>query len=89
MTAAAKAISRFQANMESIAVGAQVRRSGRAWTIISARRYDGSVDLVLRHGTKSISVLVPICHTGPCLVDVGLSPLKAAPAQMQLIGGAA
>jgi hypothetical protein len=89
MSAAAEEIRRFRLNMESIAVGAQVRRSRRAWTIISAKRQDVSVKLVLRHGTKSVRVWVPICHSGPCLADVGLSSLKAAPAQMQLIGGAA
>lgn len=88
MSAAAEAIRRFRLNMESIAVGAQVRRSRRAWTI-SAKRHDVSVELVLRHGTKSVRVWVPICHSGPCLADVGLSSLKAAPAQVQLIGGAA
>ncbi len=89
MSAAAEAIRRFRSNMESVAVGAQVKRSRRAWTIISAKHRDASVELVLRHGTKSFRVWVPICHTGPCLADVGLSSLKAPPAQMQLIGGAA
>ena len=45
--------------------------------------------LTLRHGRRTLRVVVPVCITGPCWLDVGLRPAGAAPTQRSLLGAAA
>lgn len=62
---------RFQAAMAKIQPGRQLV-SRRTWTILKSTRYDTSVTLLLGCGLRTLSVIVPICHTGPDLAACGL-----------------
>lgn len=93
MSSVAQEIQRFSENMSRIAVGATLaamRRNDRAapkprvWVVTRQRRYDTSMLLTLRCGRHEFRVNVPICHSGPCLMDVGLCTIAAAPTQRKL-----
>lgn len=70
--------------MQAIAVGAQVARTGQAWTVVQRRELDCAVSLTLRRGRRTVRVSVPVCITGPCWADVDLRPVAAAPTQRGL-----
>ncbi|WP_454691190.1 hypothetical protein [Achromobacter aloeverae] len=79
--------------MARIAVGATlsaIRRNDQAtpkprhWIVTRQRRYETSMLLTLRCGRHEFRVNVPICHSGPCLMDVGLRVVAAAPSQRKL-----
>ncbi len=72
--------------MAATSVGAKLARGSRAWTIVQRRAYDTSVTLTLRHGRRTMSVIVPVCITGPCWADVGMRPVAAAPTQRAMFG---
>ncbi len=90
MSEGEKARKRFHERMQEIAVGATVKR-GQVWTVTHQSRRETSVELTLKRGRRSVAVNVPVCHSGPCLADVGLSSAGRAPMQRDLIaqGGAA
>ncbi len=76
--------ARHAERMRATAIGAQVARGARRWTIVQRRQQDTSVALTLRHGRTELQVVVPVCITGPCWADVGLRPVAAAPTQRGL-----
>jgi len=77
---------RYAAAMAATDIGAKLARSARAWTVVQRKPQDCSVALTLRHGRRTLRVVVPVCITGPCWADVGLRPLAAAPVQRSLLG---
>lgn len=81
---ATQQIARFHAAMQSTAIGAQVARGSRVWTVVERKRGDGSVALTLRSGRRTFRVVVPVCLTGPCWMDVWLRPVRSAPTQGML-----
>ncbi len=84
MSAGEATRARFIERMQTTAVGAQVARRRRAWTIVRHKAFDTSVSLTLRHGRREFVVHVPVCITGPVWWQVGLHPVAAAPTQRGL-----
>lgn len=76
---------RFESGMAEIAVGAKLARRQRTWTVVSQVHRATTVDLVLRHGRRTITVPVPVCHTGPSLWHVNLRAVAGAPVQRDLL----
>jgi hypothetical protein len=85
MSAGTATRERYYRAMAATAVGTKLARHSRAWTVVQRRAYDTSVTLTLRHGRRTLSVIVPVCITGPCWADVGLRPVAAAPVQRELL----
>lgn len=84
MSAGTRQREAFFAAMERVAVGAQLARRKVAWTVTKSTSMETSQRLELRHGRRTQIVNVPVCITGPCLADVGLRHLAAAPTQRDL-----
>jgi hypothetical protein len=94
MTPAAQEIAQYEANMAVIDVGATLRHKKTIWVVtryICHARREGHVALTLVSGKKTIKLNVPICHTGPVLADLDLTPVALAPVQCAFFtdGGAA
>jgi hypothetical protein len=94
MSLAAKEIAHYEANMAVIEVGATLRHKKTIWTVtryVCHARREGRVALTLVSGKKTIKLNVPICHTGPVLADLDLTPVALAPTQCEFFneGGAA
>lgn len=81
----AQARARFFEAMKAVAIGAQLTRGGPVWTVVDQKRRDTSIDLTIRRGRRTFLVAVPVCHYGPLLHQVGLSRVKSAPVQIELI----
>ena len=77
----------FAQRMSQTALGATLVRRTRPWVVIARTRRETSIDLTLRHGQRQFRISVPICMSGPCLADVGLSFAAPAPTQRGLFGG--
>jgi len=75
----------FANNMAKIAIGAKVGNyntgSRIVWTIVARKRYETSFTITLRCGRRQLSVIVPVCFTGPDLASAGLRPLAGAMVQ--------
>jgi hypothetical protein len=76
---------RFESRIATIAVGATLARRKRPWTVTKQTHRATTVDLTLRHGRHTITVPVPVCHTGPVLWQVRLHAITAAPMQRELL----
>lgn len=77
----------FAENMRKIAPGAQLARmmpNARVWTVTQQTKVDCGVWLTLQHGRRSFRAYVPICISGPALLDAGLKSVALAPAQRPL-----
>ena len=53
------------------------------------RKLQTPVYLALQRGRRSIIVHVPICHSGPCLMDIWMTAVAPAPSQRELFRSAA
>lgn len=87
MDAATKMRMTFTENMRKVALGAQVARlmpNARVWTITQQKNVDCGVWLTLQHGRRSFRVYVPVCISGPALLDAGLKSVALAPIQRPL-----
>lgn len=74
MTPVERQHQRFSEAMRNIGVGARLRRCGgdRIWTVLSVRYRETSADIVIGCGYRTHAIHVPICMSGPCLLDVGM-----------------
>ena len=75
----------FLEQMKAIAIGATLSRRKRVWTVTQQKQRETGIEVLLKHGRKTLSVQVPVCHSGPCLADVGLRPIALAPQQKELL----
>jgi tRNA pseudouridine-54 N-methylase len=83
-----KARLRFLENIKQIEPGATLKRQ-TLWTVEHLKRFDTSVQLVLRsqvNSRKTIRVNVMTSHWGPDLANAGLQSVKSAPRQLTLAG---
>lgn len=79
MNTGEKQRQRFAEAMKAVSIGAPLRKIGgrHEWRVLTNRRRETSVELTLGHGTKTVAINVPICMSGPCLMDVGMEPARA------------
>ena len=75
----------FLEQMKAIAIGATLSRRKRVWTVVKQKPHATSIEVLLKHGRRALAVHVPVCHSGPCLADVGLRPIALAPQQKELL----
>lgn len=74
----------FQRRMGQVAIGATLVSKSRQWLVTKQQRMDTCVALTLKCGRHQLHINVPVCHSGPCLGDVGLVAGAPAPQQREL-----
>ncbi|MCO4021901.1 hypothetical protein FA098_29040 [Pseudomonas aeruginosa] len=75
---------RYQERMQTVAVGAKLKRKGREWVVLQQRRTETGVVLNLRHGHREFRLYVPVAMDGPELWHANMRSVALPPSQREL-----
>lgn len=79
-----KTIQRYHERMQKVAVGAQLQRKGRVWTVTQQQRTETGVVLKLRHGSHGFRLYVPVTLDGPELWHTEFTSAALPPTQREM-----
>lgn len=78
---------RYLERMQRIAIGAQLERKGRVWTVMKQQRTETGVVLQLRHGRHDFRLYLPVTLDGPELWHAEFRSAALPPTQREMFAG--